>query len=94
MATERWIFGILYLVACVQTEEFEEAPDLPADDGLSMIMYLLWIITLYIMNSIVVYKYYLFWFCYIIKNTTLSVSMRLHRQVYNRKKVLKLWYGF
>lgn len=46
MATERWIFGILYLVACVQTEEFEEAPDLPADDGLSMIMYLLWMITL------------------------------------------------
>lgn len=54
MATERWIFGILYLVACVQTEEFEEAPDLPADDGLSMIMYLLWIITLYIMNAIIV----------------------------------------
>lgn len=47
MATERWIFAILYLVACVQTEEFEEAPDLPADDGLSIIMYLLWIITIY-----------------------------------------------
>lgn len=67
MATERWIFGILYLVACVQTEteEFEEAPDLPADDGLSMIMYLLWIITLYIMNAIM-YKYYLFWYYFII----------------------------
>lgn len=73
MATERWIFGILYLVACVQTEteefdeapdlpaddeteteEFEEAPDLPADDGSSMIMYLLWIITPYIMKAIIV----------------------------------------
>lgn len=84
MATERWIFGILYLVACVQTEEFEEAPDLPADDGSSMIMYLLWIITLYIMNAIIVY--YLFWFCYIIKNTTLNISLRLYRQVYNGKK--------
>lgn len=56
MATERWIFGILYLVACVQAEEFEEAPDLPADDGLSlsMIMYLLWIIMVYniIINNI------------------------------------------
>lgn len=39
MATERWIFGLLYLVAFVQTEEFEEAPDLPADDGLLMIVF-------------------------------------------------------
>lgn len=58
MATERWIFGILYLVACVQAEEFEEAPDLPADDGLSMIMYLLWIIMVqYIIINNIIYIY-------------------------------------
>lgn len=38
MATKLWIFGLCYLVSCVQTDEFEEAPDLPADDGLLMIV--------------------------------------------------------